>query len=349
MIIKSNLQLASSLANTRIVDTRTSERTQQEVQAFAEENREYCRQNLGHVVGMPRPAVERVSFGRAPTAFRIWAFGKNVCDAGDVVFSERSAKTLIDEQTSRGRLYSFDFDHRSLLQGGAPEGGRAAGWHRLEVRRDQNGNPELWAVECAWTEEARAGIESDPPVWRYFSPAYSVAPGTREVLSYTNCALTNNPLTHGIPALASATGRLAVGRLAVARLGVRALVARANRMVMASSRSLSVASAGPARLQSAIARVQALQARCEQVERASAARSTRVQSGSGLQYGDLRDPVSARIDAAIGAQRRNRGVSPAEIRKGTSPRRPPQPRAPKDPVIEMIERAARNSRGSLRK
>ena len=175
-----------------------------------------------------RPLVERPAPGKAPTAFRIWAFGPNQCDGKTVVFSERSAAALIEEQTARGRLYSSDFDHRSMMPDVSPEAGKAAGWHVLEVRKDPNGNPELWATSCDWTEDARSGIEADPPEWRYFSPTYDVDPATREVVGYVGCALTNNPLTHGIPALASAAVVLNRNPMAgsLSRLGVMKLRAR---------------------------------------------------------------------------------------------------------------------------
>jgi phage I-like protein len=169
-----------------------------------------------------RPLVERPAPGKAATAFRMWAHGPNECDGKTVVFSERSAEMLLAEQTARGRLYAFDFDHRSIMPDVSPEAGKAAGWHVLDVR-EHDGKPELWAASCDWTEEARAGLEADPPEWRYFSPCYGVDPKTREVVSYVGCALTNNPLTHGIPALASAVAApvSAPGRLALARARCR--------------------------------------------------------------------------------------------------------------------------------
>lgn len=177
-----------------------------------------------------RALVERPAPGKAPTAFRIWAHGPNVCDGKTTVFTERSAESLLAEQTSRGRLYGFDYDHRSMLPDVSPDAGKAAGWHVLEVR-EYDGKPELWARDCDWTEEARAGLESTPPEWRYFSPCYEADPATREVLSYVNCALTNSPLTHGLPALASAMQRPAPAdspRLAVARLSIREMSIRAR-------------------------------------------------------------------------------------------------------------------------
>lgn len=177
-----------------------------------------------------RSLVERPAPGKAPTAFRIWAYGPNECDGKTVVFSERSAEALIAEQTARGRLYSFDFDHRSMLPDAPPDAAKASGWHMLEVR-EYEGKPELWASSCDWTSEARAGLEANPPEWRYFSPCYVRDAKTSEVLSYVGCALTNNPLTHGIPALASSIERppVASRRLTVARLSLRELHIRARR------------------------------------------------------------------------------------------------------------------------
>jgi len=177
-----------------------------------------------------RPLVERPGPGKAPTAFRIWAYGPNACDGGETfVFSERSAELLIEEQNERGRIYSIDFDHRSMMPDAPPEAAKAAGWHVLEVREDENGKPELWAVSCTWTDEARAGLEADPPEWRYFSPCFYVDEKTREVISYVNCALTNNPRTHGIPALASAMSvSPSGGRLSLSMAKLRVLQLRSR-------------------------------------------------------------------------------------------------------------------------
>lgn len=392
------LQLASSVSAVHTLDTRTTDRSQREIQDLVDAGREYNRQNLGRVVGFDaRPLVERPGPGKAPTAFRIWKFGENPCDGRTEVFTEQSAKFLLAEQTVRGRLYSFDFDHRSITEGEPAEAGKAAGWHRLEVRADENGKPELWAVDCDWTAEARAGLEATPPQWKYYSPAYSVDPETREILSYTNCALTNNPATHRLPALASAVGKPSskAGSLALARHRVRELVVRSKRTEKASKRAAAAAtgaeSASPAELIAALgtlvnsgasedektealdmltvyfdtlnanektggastmsevrARIASVQARFEKTEAASAARSARIQSGSGLQYGDTADPVAFMIDSVAGCARRNRGESAADIRNGPLPRRPTRPSATIDPVIARIEQAQRNSRGGRR-
>jgi len=146
--------------------------------------------------------VERASPGEAPSAFRIWAAGPNVCDDETVYFTEKSAQLLMDEQTARGRLYSFDFDHLSIQTDRPAESGRAAGWHSLAVRKDAEGKSELWAVGIQWCGDVKAGLEAQPPLWRYFSPAF-FTDADGQVTSYINCAVCVNPLTHQLPSLAN--------------------------------------------------------------------------------------------------------------------------------------------------
>jgi len=150
--------------------------------------------------------VERSTTG-APTAFRIWKAGDNPTDHGVHKFTARSARTLAAEQAARGNLYSIDVDHLSLTKGdkaAVPEARKAVGFHQLEVREGAGG-PELWATNVEWTDAVRAGLEKKPPEWRYFSPAYDVDKRTGEIVSYLNTALTNNPATWNVTALASLT------------------------------------------------------------------------------------------------------------------------------------------------
>jgi hypothetical protein len=142
--------------------------------------------------------IERAQSNGPPTAFLIWKAGMNVTDHGPTVFSERSAKLLMAEQATRGNRYSMDVDHLSLNDKAPIENRRAVGWFALEVR-----DGDLWAVQCEWTDTVVAGLTKDPPEWKYFSPAYDVDQETGEVVSFLNCALTNNPATHNVTALAS--------------------------------------------------------------------------------------------------------------------------------------------------
>jgi hypothetical protein len=148
--------------------------------------------------------VERDASG-APTAFRIWRAGDNPTDHGLHRFTEESARVLMAEQAARGNRYSIDVDHLSLTTGkdaAPPESRKAVGFHRLAVRQGEGG-PELWAVDCEWTDVVKAGLQKNPPEWRYYSPAYDVRKKTGEITSYLNTALTNNPATWRVTALAN--------------------------------------------------------------------------------------------------------------------------------------------------
>lgn len=146
--------------------------------------------------------VERDTPKSPPTAFRIWRAGENRFDDGIAYFTRESAKALADQQAARNRPYAFDYRHLSLLSE-VPEAGKAAGWHRLEMRDDANGEPECWAVSCEWTEPVAKAMSADVPEWRFFSPAFQVSEKTNVIVGYTNCAITNDPLTHDLPMLAS--------------------------------------------------------------------------------------------------------------------------------------------------
>ena len=150
----------------------------------------------GRTVERPRP-------GAAPSAFRIWAAGPNRTDHGVHVFTERSAVALMAAQAARGNVYSIDVDHLSFSKEAPPDARAAVGWMRIEARKDETGRSELWAVDVEWSTSVRAGLEADPPTWRYFSPAYRADPKTGEILAYLNTAITNNPATWGVTALAA--------------------------------------------------------------------------------------------------------------------------------------------------
>lgn len=155
-------------------------------------------------IAEPSPYVERATPGGAPTAFRIWGPGENKSDDGPTFFTERSAALLMAEQDARGRAYPSDFDHLSLVSNRPAEAGRASGYHRLQVRTTPDG-PELWAVDIEWCADAKAGLEEQPPRWKYFSPAFKDDTKTHEVTGYLNFALCINPKTHDLPALAGHT------------------------------------------------------------------------------------------------------------------------------------------------
>ena len=168
-----------------------------------------------------------------PVAFRIWKAGDNVTDFGVHRFTSRSAKLLLQEQATRGNLISIDVDHLSLKPEAPPEARKAVGWHRLAVR-----NGELWAVNVQWTDAVRAGLVSEPPAWRYVSPAYDVDQG--EIVSYLNTALTNNPATHDVTALATRRVSIAASRTGAASVfGIASAGIRAARSTPAVARDIA--------------------------------------------------------------------------------------------------------------
>ena len=144
--------------------------------------------------------VEKDASG-VPVAFRMWRAGVNPTDHGDHVLTPRSVATLLAAQLERGNLFSVDVDHMSLDPKAPPENHKAVGWFTIE---DRNG--DLWATNVQWTDAVRAGLAKDPPEWRYFSPAYDTKKDSGEIVRLLNLALTNNPATHHVTALASATG-----------------------------------------------------------------------------------------------------------------------------------------------
>lgn len=142
--------------------------------------------------------VERLTETDPPSGFRIWKAGENVTDHGPTRFTARSALLLMAEQSKRGNRYSVDVNHLSLNPDAPIHNQRAVGFFSIDVREG-----ELWAVDCEWTDVVRSGLVSNPPEWKYFSPAYEIDKETSEVVSLLNCALTNNPATHHVTALAT--------------------------------------------------------------------------------------------------------------------------------------------------
>lgn len=142
--------------------------------------------------------VERTEIGGPPSAFRIWRAGDNATTHGPTVFTERSAALILQQQSVQQNRFSVDINHLSLDKTAPLENQRAVGFFSVEVR-----DGELWAVDCEWTDLVKNGLSKNPPEWKYHSPAYDIDPETGEVLGLTNLALTNNPATFNVTALAT--------------------------------------------------------------------------------------------------------------------------------------------------
>ncbi len=145
---------------------------------------------------------------RAPTAVRIFKFGKIHTTKGDLLFDQKSAKSVMADWKSYGNELCFDYEHKAVEHDTRAGDGKAAGWFTLEVRDDG-----LWAVNIRWTPSAKKQIEEGE--WRYFSPALEYESKTGRVLSLTNVALTNIPATKHLTPL-TADNRQAGGRSRVA-------------------------------------------------------------------------------------------------------------------------------------
>lgn len=141
--------------------------------------------------------VEKGADG-APVAFRMWRAGLNRTDHGDHYLTPEGLALLLQTQAERGNRYSIDVDHLSLSDTAPPESRKAVGWFTIEER-----DGDLWAVNVEWTDVVRGGFGKDVPEWRYFSPAYETKRASGEIVRLLNCALTNNPATHHVTALAT--------------------------------------------------------------------------------------------------------------------------------------------------
>lgn len=142
--------------------------------------------------------IERDPDTGLPTAIRIWVPGENpLVDGGSDLFDETSAQLLREQQETSGRRFSFDYNHATFRSDDAKDpaqAAEAAGWHTLEIRD----NGECWLRVEEWIDPAGERILSKK--YRYLSPVFD-ADETGRIIRYTNCALTNVPMTLNAVAL----------------------------------------------------------------------------------------------------------------------------------------------------
>lgn len=125
-----------------------------------------------------------------PTAFRIMRAGENRTKKGNVKFTERSQKLVLEAAKDYGNRYLIDYRHKAheTLSLDPAQSGKAAGWCSLEVK-----NGELWAKEVEWTPTARKMLTDKE--YLYFSPIIDFEEKSREVVELQSVALTNRPAT----------------------------------------------------------------------------------------------------------------------------------------------------------
>ncbi len=172
-------------------------------------------------------ALSALIDGAAPvTEFRIWRAGLNPDRNGPgTLFDEKAATAVMASQAEHGVLIPFDLEHLSLADDAVHYDPDARGWCKLEVRRDTNGGPELWAFEIAWTPDGLRRLTEGTQ--RYPSPAFFFDADNRPT-RVLNIGLVAHPATDHAPLLAASERhtRMSVSLIAAAAAG--ALVRKLN-------------------------------------------------------------------------------------------------------------------------
>lgn len=110
-----------------------------------------------------------------------------------LIMDDDSAPLVLRYFANLGRDMVIDYEHQTLKDVQAP----AAGWIK---EMDWRGRDGLWA-RTEWTEKGAAYIAARE--YRYFSPVIASRHSDRRIVAVFNVALTNEPLTRGIAAIAA--------------------------------------------------------------------------------------------------------------------------------------------------
>jgi phage I-like protein len=140
----------------------------------------------------------------APKEFRVFHAGVNRSKKGDFLFDEEAAKSVMAAFEARGPVpMLMDYEHMSTSVPPVIAPASATDV-QLEVRRDDAGGPELWALPT-WTNKAREHLEEGE--YRLFSPLFLTDKSTPpRVVALENITLTNLPaLTELEPLVAAST------------------------------------------------------------------------------------------------------------------------------------------------
>ncbi len=114
-------------------------------------------------------------------------------DDQPLVMDDETAGQVLAYFADLGRDMVVDYEHQTLGGGQAP----AAGWIKELQWRGKEG---LWA-RTEWTERAAAYIAAKE--YRYFSPVMISRNSDRRIVALINVALTNEPKTRNIQAIAA--------------------------------------------------------------------------------------------------------------------------------------------------
>lgn len=136
-----------------------------------------------------------------PTELRLFGMGATATTKGPVVLTEEAGQSVLREFADQGLdLLPFDVGHGMLSPFAPPEGHRAFGWFRPEMRSDG-----LYAAGIEWTDAGAQMLRARE--FRFFSPAIMRDEDSGEIRELINVALTNIPATKGQrPLVAHKTG-----------------------------------------------------------------------------------------------------------------------------------------------
>lgn len=140
--------------------------------------------------------------GSLPTEFRIFRAGENTSTKGTVLFNEEAAAAVMAAYEKHGAELPLDLEHLSTDPEARNFNSDAMAWFRLELRRDERGASELWAVDVRWTDEGARRLRGR--LQRYISPAFwTNKKGV--VVEVLNVALTSLPASDGLQPLIAAS------------------------------------------------------------------------------------------------------------------------------------------------
>lgn len=147
---------------------------------------------------------------------RLYHYGWNDDTTGSLLFDEEAAKLVMAAFERKSVAGMVDLEHMSLDDTAPNWDADARGSYRLEVRKDANGKPELWAV-IDWAPEGEQRIREKRQ--RFLSPVVQYATDSKRILRIFNIALCANPATHGAQPLIAATERTRTGTVPASRKG----------------------------------------------------------------------------------------------------------------------------------
>lgn len=139
-------------------------------------------------------AIKSGADGEPPKEFRLLAKGINPTLKGDILFDDQAAKLVPAAYAEHGVGLFFDYEHKSVRETLAVDGGKAAGWFKPDVREG-----ELWATEIDWTPAGDSAIRNKE--YRYFSPVILRDLKNGRAHKLVNVALTNLPAMKNLRAL----------------------------------------------------------------------------------------------------------------------------------------------------